>query len=61
MSIGLTAHNLGAGRQIPGDSINYAVGVQLKVQVGDFVNEGKALIFWGQLFFHVYNFFHTLQ
>ena len=41
MSVGLTAHHLGAGRQIPGDSINYAVGVQLKAQVGDFVNAGR--------------------
>ena len=46
MSVGLTAHHLGAGRQIPGDSINYAVGVQLKSQVGDFVNAGTVVIFF---------------
>ena len=45
MSVGLTAHHLGAGRQIPGDSINYAVGVQLKAQVGDFVNAGRVCLF----------------
>ena len=50
MSVGLTAHHLGAGRQIPGDSINYAVGVQLKAQVGDFVNAGRVFFFfWGQM------------
>ena len=45
MSVGLTAHHLGAGRQIPGDSTNYAVGVQLKAQVGDFVNAGRVVFF----------------
>ena len=46
MSVGLIAHHLGAGRQIPGDSINYAVGVQLKAQVGDFVNAGRVFFFF---------------
>ena len=44
MSVGLTAHHLGAGRQVPGDQINYAVGVELKAQVGDFLHPGKIRI-----------------
>ena len=38
---GVVAHHLGAGRILPHDKIDYAVGIELKVQVGDFVNKGK--------------------
>ncbi len=42
MSVGCTAHRLGAGRLKSGDPINYAVGVKLHAQVGDFLNEGAS-------------------
>jgi len=37
---GKLAHRLGAGRNVPGQDINYGVGVELTQCVGNFVNKG---------------------
>jgi pyrimidine-nucleoside phosphorylase len=41
--IGLSAMELGAGREKKGDPIDYAVGIVLKHKVGDWVDDGEAL------------------
>ncbi|OGO19186.1 MAG: pyrimidine-nucleoside phosphorylase [Chloroflexi bacterium RBG_16_48_8] len=41
--IGLSAMELGAGREKKGDAVDYAVGIVLKHKVGDWVDEGEAL------------------
>lgn len=41
MSIAVVTHKLGGGRNRPGESVNWAVGIQLLVAVGDKVKKGK--------------------
>jgi pyrimidine-nucleoside phosphorylase len=43
LEIGLSAMELGAGREKKGDIIDYAVGIMLKHKVGDWVDEGEPL------------------
>ncbi len=40
MVCGLVAHELGAGRQKPGEEVNLAVGVELAIQIGSYVTKG---------------------
>jgi pyrimidine-nucleoside phosphorylase len=41
--VGLTAMELGAGREKKGDSVDHAVGIEILHKVGDVVKEGDAL------------------
>ena len=41
--VGLTAVNLGAGREKKGDPIDYAVGIEIHRNVGDEVTKGDPL------------------
>jgi pyrimidine-nucleoside phosphorylase len=43
--IGLAGMFLGAGRATKDDIIDHAVGVEIIASVGDFVNEGDALVY----------------
>ncbi len=43
LEIGLTAVALGAGREKKGDPIDYAVGVEVRVKVGDRIEAGQPL------------------
>jgi pyrimidine-nucleoside phosphorylase len=44
MEVGLTAALLGGGRARKGDPIDHAVGIVLAKKIGDYVNEGEALL-----------------
>lgn len=44
MEVGLTAMLLGAGRAKKGDPIDHAVGVVLRVKIGDYVERGEPLL-----------------
>ena len=44
MEVGLTAMLLGAGRAKKGDPIDHAVGVVLRVKIGDYVKHGEPLL-----------------
>jgi len=44
MEVGLTAMLLGAGRAKKGDPIDHAVGVVLRVKIGDYVKRGEPLL-----------------
>ncbi|BFZ09177.1 hypothetical protein BsWGS_12216 [Bradybaena similaris] len=44
MSIAVVTHKLGGGRNQPGQSVNWAVGIQLLVTVGDKVHKDQAWV-----------------
>jgi pyrimidine-nucleoside phosphorylase len=43
MEVGLTAVQLGAGREKKGDPIDHSVGIEVHRKVGDYVSEGQPL------------------
>ncbi|XP_059154015.1 thymidine phosphorylase-like isoform X2 [Physella acuta] len=44
MDVAVAAHKLGAGRNSPGEPVNWAVGLELLVDVGDQVTAGQAWV-----------------
>ncbi|CAG5119942.1 unnamed protein product, partial [Candidula unifasciata] len=42
LDIAVVTHKLGGGRNLPGELVNWAVGVQLLVDIGDHVQKGQA-------------------
>ena len=44
MNCAIVTGKLGAGRAKAGEAINFGVGIQLKKQIGDSVEEGRLLL-----------------